>query len=360
MKLLHTIETAPNPNAVCSLSASSENCYMVYPSAAPVSSGLSIGSGVGGAGIGITGNGGAGGAGGATAVTSPNRTGELKIFDCISLQPVNVIEAHKGPLSVVTLNNDGTLLATASDKGTIIRIFAVPSGQKLYQFRRGTYPSKIFSINFNLNSTLLCVSSATETVHIFKLSTKSGAKVLAQGSNPQPGLPTGYSNNSADGTTSVSEGSNANSTSSSASVDGPGDSSITREDDDSDGDLGTGGVSGDGLSSEPVGPVRSESQGRFSGTAAMGFIRKQSISKHVAGYLPNAVSNILEPKTRDFAYFKLPAPPGVKSVVAFSNSSTHALVVTSEGYFYQYAIDLDNGGECELVKQFSLLDSEEY
>lgn len=43
----------------------------------------------------------------------------------------------------------------------------------MHEFRRGSYPARIFSISFNAVSTLLCVSSDTETVHIFKL-TKGG------------------------------------------------------------------------------------------------------------------------------------------------------------------------------------------
>ncbi|CAE6430594.1 unnamed protein product [Rhizoctonia solani] len=35
------------------------------------------------------------------------------------------------------------------------------------------------------------------------------------------------------------------------------------------------------------------------------------------------------------------------------------MVVSSEGLFYSYTIDLDNGGECVLNKQYSLLDSAE-
>lgn len=93
----------------------------------------------------------------------------MLIFDALAMQPINVIEAHKSPLSCIALNQDGTMMATASDKGTIVRIFSVPNGAKLYQFRRGSYPSKIYSITFNVTSTLLCVSSATDTVHIFKI-----------------------------------------------------------------------------------------------------------------------------------------------------------------------------------------------
>lgn len=53
----------------------------------------------------------------------------------------------------------------------MIRVFSIPDGNKLYQFRRGSYPAKIYSMSFNLVSSLLCVSSDTETVHIFKLPT---------------------------------------------------------------------------------------------------------------------------------------------------------------------------------------------
>jgi autophagy-related protein 18 len=35
----------------------------------------------------------------------------------------------------------------------------------------------------------------------------------------------------------------------------------------------------------------------------------------------------------------------------------HIMVISSEGYFYLYSIDLEKGGECSLLKQYSLLDS---
>jgi autophagy-related protein 18 len=61
------------------------------------------------------------------------------------------------------------MLATASDKGTVIRVWSIPGAEKLYQFRRGTREARIHSINFNVVSSLLAVSSAHDTVHIFKL-----------------------------------------------------------------------------------------------------------------------------------------------------------------------------------------------
>lgn len=98
----------------------------------------------------------------------------MLIFDLLSLSVTNIIQAHKTPISSLSLNSTGSLLATASDKGTVIRVFSVPGAQKLYQFRRGTYNAKIYSIAFNAVSSLLAVSSDTETVHIFKLSPAGG------------------------------------------------------------------------------------------------------------------------------------------------------------------------------------------
>jgi len=54
-------------------------------------------------------------------------------------------------------------------QGTVIRVFSVPDAQMLYQFRRGSYPTTIYSLSFNLQSTLLSASSESDTVHLFKL-----------------------------------------------------------------------------------------------------------------------------------------------------------------------------------------------
>ena len=96
-------------------------------------------------------------------------TGDVLLFSTRSLTVANVIQAHKSPISFLAINAAGTLLATASDKGTVIRVWSVPGAEKLYQFRRGTREARIYSLNFNLVSSLLCVSSAHDTVHIFKL-----------------------------------------------------------------------------------------------------------------------------------------------------------------------------------------------
>ncbi|KAM9045859.1 WD repeat domain phosphoinositide-interacting protein 1 isoform 2-T2 [Megaptera novaeangliae] len=83
---------------------------------------------------------------------------------------VCTIAAHEGALAAIAFNASGSRLASASEKGTVIRVFSVPDGQKLYEFRRGMkrYVT-ISSLAFSMDSQLLCASSNTETVHIFKL-----------------------------------------------------------------------------------------------------------------------------------------------------------------------------------------------
>lgn len=316
MQLLHTIETSSNPGAICALSPSSES-YLAYPSPAPQStSPFAFPSHVPSATA-------------ANNTTSPNRTGDVVIFDCISLLPINVIEAHKSPLSAVAFNADGTLLATSSDKGTIVRVFSIPSSTKVHQFRRGTYPSKIFSMNFNLSSTLLAVSSATETVHIFRL---GRASQFYQPAKPRPAR---------------------------APLSTPPEEDNNKDDDSSSNGsilphLVNSGESTTGLDAF----IEAK---RRNGTVASIFRRGSlNLGRHVAGamgtYLPSAVTEIWEPQ-RDFAFVKLPAAAGIKSVVSFNSTSSHVLVITSEGFFYQYSIDLERGGECELVQQYSLIDN---
>lgn len=169
MKLLHTIETSPNPNGLCAFAntdmTDSDNTFLAYPSPPKtiVHDTLLVN--------GINTNGGNNSVQNniQSVSNSPNRVGDVIIFNVTTLQPLSVIEAHKSNLAALTLSNDGTLLATASDKGTIIRVFNVMTGSKLFQFRRGTYSTKIFSLKFTSNNKFIIVTSSSGTVHIFRL-----------------------------------------------------------------------------------------------------------------------------------------------------------------------------------------------
>ena len=231
------------------------------------------------------------------------------------------------------MNGQGTLLATASDKGTIIRVFSVPQAEKLYQFRRGSIPSSIYHMSFNLSSTLLCVSSASETVHVFRLdlpsppsSEKTSMDVRRRFASESP-----------------------TSTSPPSSPHGPGEK--------------------DGHETARTHHGTLGSMIRFSSQTV-----GKTFASSVGGYLPLAVTEMWEP-TRDFAFVKIPRDPGgsstssssspsssssasnggrpVKSVVAMSSSQPQIMVVTSQGYFYVFALDMEKGGEGVLMKQLS-------
>lgn len=78
------------------------------------------------------------------------------------------------------------MLATASDTGTVIRVFSLPDARKLGEYRRGTKSAKVYSMNFNPAGTMLAVSSDTDTVHIFNLlegNDRNGNKGTGRGSS---------------------------------------------------------------------------------------------------------------------------------------------------------------------------------
>lgn len=84
----------------------------------------------------------------------------------------------------------------------------------------------------------------------------------------------------------------------------------------------------------------------------------KSFAATVGGYLPSTVAQIWEP-SRDFAWVKVPrsttgssAGP-VRTVVALSNNGPQVMVVTNEGNYYVFNIDLEKGGEGTLFKQYS-------
>ncbi|KAK1659290.1 WD40-repeat-containing domain protein [Colletotrichum godetiae] len=346
MSLLFTIPTSPNPGAICALSPSSENCYIAYPLPKPRED---------------SGDKRPAHAPPLSTYVAPT-SGEVLVFDTLTLKAVNVIEAHRSPLCCICLNSEGTLLATASETGTIIRVFSVPGGQKLYQFRRGTYPSTIYSMSFNLSSTLLCVSSTSDTVHIFRL----GA--------PPPG------NNSAAAAAETPASPRQDRWSRSRSYDSNNESPVGSAAGSPRSDLAEPAGLGNGGSSLPQQQVNRRQSGSFSSMLRRSSqIMGRSVAGVVGSYLPQTVTEMWEP-LRDFAYIKIPkssnSPTGpargnnnssgsqpltgpLRSVVAMSSSSPQVMVVTSDGGFYVYNIDMEHGGEGYLVKQFSVIDGDD-
>ncbi|KAL0841646.1 hypothetical protein ABMA28_015298 [Loxostege sticticalis] len=140
MKILHTIrDTPPNPRGLCALSPCVDHCYVAYP--------------------------------GSSAV------GEVQIFDAVHLNAKCVISAHDSPLVALAWSMCGRRLATASERGTVIRVFSVPERQRLYEFRRGLKRCvTIACLAFSACGSYLAATSNTETVHVFRLQEGAGGE----------------------------------------------------------------------------------------------------------------------------------------------------------------------------------------
>ena len=95
--------------------------------------------------------------------------GIVKIYETIYPKNIKNIKAHKSPIMKITINNKGDKLATCSCKGTIIRIFNLPKGEKIFTFKRGINSAFIYCMNFNKESDKLIISYDLGNINIFNL-----------------------------------------------------------------------------------------------------------------------------------------------------------------------------------------------
>ncbi|KAG5184715.1 autophagy-related protein 18, partial [Tribonema minus] len=146
MKCLHTLATVPNPRAVVAFSPNEENCHLAFP-----------GTGV----------------------------GEVVMYDALALKVLNKVAACKSRVAAMAFCRSGALLATASEQGTVVRVFTVPGAQQVFTLRRGTYSSAIRSLAFNQSATRLAVCGSSSTVHVFDTSLAPRASSAAAAAQQQ-------------------------------------------------------------------------------------------------------------------------------------------------------------------------------
>lgn len=100
------------------------------------------------------------------------RQGQVRV-DHFELKVTKLITAHDSSIACISLTLDGKLLATASIKGTLIRIFNTMDGSQLQEVRRGTERAEIYSIAFSPFVQWMVVSSDRGTIHTFNLRVKA-------------------------------------------------------------------------------------------------------------------------------------------------------------------------------------------
>ncbi|KAI3961229.1 hypothetical protein MKX01_035815 [Papaver californicum] len=153
MKLLHQIETFPNPKGLCEISHVSGSLVLAFP-------GL--------------------------------QKGQIRVENCTT-KKTKFITAHDSSIECLSLTQDGKLLATASSKGTLVRIFNTTYGTLLQEVRRGADRAEIYSLAFSPTAQWLAVSSNKGTVHVFNLKvnqvSSSGNNMSLDSSSCKPPVP---------------------------------------------------------------------------------------------------------------------------------------------------------------------------
>lgn len=173
LKLLHQIETLYNPRGLCCLSHHANTSVLACP-------GL--------------------------------YRGQVRV-EHFGLKVKKLISAHDSQIACFTLTLDGLLLATASVKGTLIRIFNTMDGTRLQEVRRGADRADIYSLALSPTVKWLAVSSDKGTIHIFRLRVRvvgedaSNQNAVGQG----PGLVHQNSSSSLDALISPNTGANPSS-----------------------------------------------------------------------------------------------------------------------------------------------------
>ena len=82
---------------------------------------------------------------------------------------IKTFKLQDDSVSKISFNNDGRLIASASEFGRIIRIHNCEDGLLLMEFNRGREKAKINTICFDDDTKFMAVSSSRGTIHIFSM-----------------------------------------------------------------------------------------------------------------------------------------------------------------------------------------------
>ena len=82
---------------------------------------------------------------------------------------IKTFKLQDDSVSKISFNNDGRLIASASEFGRIIRIHSCEDGLLLMEFNRGREKAKINTICFDDDTKFMAVSSSRGTIHIFSM-----------------------------------------------------------------------------------------------------------------------------------------------------------------------------------------------
>jgi hypothetical protein len=97
------------------------------------------------------------------------QVGYLKIVSISSASDYHEVIAANHPLTMIRFNRDATFVATASERGTLIRIINAVTGDIVGELRRGSFHANIVSLAFAPQGKFLVAYSDRGTIHLFGL-----------------------------------------------------------------------------------------------------------------------------------------------------------------------------------------------
>lgn len=100
---------------------------------------------------------------------------------------MSIIPAHAGGLRALALSRDERMLASASETGTLVRVFSVGSCTKIVELRRGVDAAWIFSVAFSPEGGMLAVTSDKATLHVFDVAAERSKMVTGSRGDGEEG-----------------------------------------------------------------------------------------------------------------------------------------------------------------------------
>ncbi|GAB7356952.1 hypothetical protein MBLNU459_g7795t1 [Dothideomycetes sp. NU459] len=101
-------------------------------------------------------------------LTSAQAQGQVQIIN-IAEKSKKIVAAHDSPIRQIALSADGELLATASEQGTLIRVFSTKTQTKMHEFRRGVDAATTYGLAISPTKLFIASTSDKGTLHVFDL-----------------------------------------------------------------------------------------------------------------------------------------------------------------------------------------------
>ena len=138
LETIDVLETYPNPNGIFSISNADNELLLAYP--------------------------------------SPQMKGRVQIENYnlailgTNKSETKIINAHESQLAYISMNNQGTIIATASDKGTLIRIFLISKAdQPIVALKRGKKNVKMNWLVFSPDNEIIGSTSDSGIIQVFNI-----------------------------------------------------------------------------------------------------------------------------------------------------------------------------------------------